>query len=75
MSEVVKTCVRYKAAVVEEDELDTGRRAVLNLGHTTAHALEVEPRLRQPPARRGGGAGLAGRLGGQRESCWDWTGR
>jgi 3-dehydroquinate synthetase len=41
MSEVVKTCVRYKAAVVEEDELDTGRRAVLNLGHTTAHALEV----------------------------------
>lgn len=41
LSEVVKTCVRYKAAVVEEDELDTGRRAVLNLGHTTAHALEV----------------------------------
>ena len=41
MSEVVKTCVRYKAAVVEEDELDAGRRAVLNLGHTTAHALEL----------------------------------
>jgi len=41
MSEVVKTCVRYKAAVVEEDELDAGKRAVLNLGHTTAHALEV----------------------------------
>ena len=41
LSQVVKTCVRYKAAVVEEDELDTGRRAVLNLGHTTAHALEV----------------------------------
>jgi shikimate kinase/3-dehydroquinate synthase len=41
LSEVVKTCVRYKAAVVQEDERDTGRRAVLNLGHTTAHALEV----------------------------------
>lgn len=41
MSEVVKTCVRYKAAVVEQDELDTGRRAVLNLGHTTGHALEL----------------------------------
>ncbi len=41
MSEVVKTCVRYKAAIVDEDELDTGRRAVLNLGHTTGHALEV----------------------------------
>jgi 3-dehydroquinate synthetase len=41
LSDVVKTCVRYKAAVVEEDELDAGRRSVLNLGHTTAHALEV----------------------------------
>jgi 3-dehydroquinate synthase len=41
LSEVVKACVRYKAAVVDEDERDTGRRAVLNLGHTTAHALEV----------------------------------
>jgi shikimate kinase/3-dehydroquinate synthase len=41
LSDVIKTCVRYKAAVVAEDELDTGRRAVLNLGHTTAHALEV----------------------------------
>ena len=50
LSEVIKTCVRYKAAVVEEDERDTGRRAVLNLGHTTAHALEVEPRLRASAA-------------------------
>jgi 3-dehydroquinate synthase len=41
LSEVIKTNVRYKAAVVAEDEFDTGRRAVLNLGHTTAHALEV----------------------------------
>jgi shikimate kinase / 3-dehydroquinate synthase len=41
LGEITKTCVRYKAAVVNEDEFDTGRRAVLNLGHTTAHALEV----------------------------------
>ena len=41
LSDVIKTSVRYKAAVVGEDELDTGGRAVLNLGHTTAHALEV----------------------------------
>lgn len=41
LSSLIKTCVRYKAAVVAEDERDTGRRAVLNLGHTTAHALEV----------------------------------
>ncbi|MBN1321804.1 MAG: 3-dehydroquinate synthase [Thermoleophilia bacterium] len=41
VSELVKRCVFYKADVVEEDERETGRRAVLNLGHTTAHALEV----------------------------------
>jgi shikimate kinase/3-dehydroquinate synthase len=41
MADLVKTCVVYKARVVEEDERDKGRRAVLNLGHTTAHALEV----------------------------------
>lgn len=41
MSRVIKANVRYKASVVAEDERDTGRRAVLNLGHTTAHALEV----------------------------------
>jgi shikimate kinase/3-dehydroquinate synthase len=38
---IVKDCIAYKARIVEEDEFDRGRRAVLNLGHTTAHALEV----------------------------------
>jgi 3-dehydroquinate synthase len=41
MSELVKRNVWFKASVVEEDELEHGRRAVLNLGHTTAHALEA----------------------------------
>ncbi|MFH1834365.1 MAG: 3-dehydroquinate synthase [bacterium] len=41
VGDLVKKCVAYKAGVVMEDERDTGRRAVLNLGHTTAHALEV----------------------------------
>lgn len=41
MGDLVKTCVAYKARIVEGDERDRGRRAVLNLGHTTAHALEV----------------------------------
>lgn len=40
LDEVVEHCVRYKAAVVEEDERESGRRAVLNLGHTVGHALE-----------------------------------
>jgi len=41
LSELVKVCVAYKADVVEDDEFDKGGRAVLNLGHTIAHALEV----------------------------------
>lgn len=41
LATVVKRCVMYKAKVVEEDERDQGMRAVLNLGHTTAHALEA----------------------------------
>jgi 3-dehydroquinate synthetase len=32
--------VEIKAAVVAEDEREAGRRAVLNAGHTVAHALE-----------------------------------
>ncbi len=41
VARVVRSCVAYKAGVVEEDERESGRRAVLNLGHTLAHALEV----------------------------------
>ncbi|MBX5470610.1 MAG: bifunctional shikimate kinase/3-dehydroquinate synthase [Thermoleophilaceae bacterium] len=33
-------CLRTKLRVVSEDERDDGRRQVLNLGHTIAHALE-----------------------------------
>lgn len=41
MSAVVASNVKYKAGVVEADERESGLRAVLNLGHTTAHALEA----------------------------------
>ena len=33
---------RAKAAIVAEDERETGRRALLNFGHTFGHALEAE---------------------------------
>jgi shikimate kinase/3-dehydroquinate synthase len=33
-------CLRTKLAVVAADERDGGRRQVLNLGHTVAHAIE-----------------------------------
>lgn len=38
---VVASC-RAKAAIVARDERETGDRALLNLGHTFGHALEVE---------------------------------
>lgn len=34
-------CCEIKADVVAEDELERGRRALLNLGHTFGHALEA----------------------------------
>ena len=40
LEEVVTRCVRAKAAVVAADERDTGRRLILNYGHTLGHALE-----------------------------------
>jgi shikimate kinase / 3-dehydroquinate synthase len=39
--EQVRRCAAYKAAVCFRDPFDRGERAVLNLGHTFAHALEA----------------------------------
>jgi shikimate kinase/3-dehydroquinate synthase len=33
-------CARTKLAIVAEDERDSGRRQLLNLGHTVGHAIE-----------------------------------
>jgi 3-dehydroquinate synthase len=42
LTDVVSRCVAIKARVVESDEREeTGRRAILNYGHTLAHALET----------------------------------
>jgi 3-dehydroquinate synthetase len=38
---VITEAIRVKVAIVEEDPYESGRRAVLNLGHTFGHALEV----------------------------------
>jgi 5-deoxy-5-amino-3-dehydroquinate synthase len=41
LEEQVAACAAIKAAVVTEDERESGRRMVLNYGHTLAHALEA----------------------------------
>ena len=38
---VLYTCCDIKRSVVEEDERDTGRRMILNFGHTIGHAYEL----------------------------------
>lgn len=37
---VIETCCKIKVAVVEQDETEQGRRAILNYGHTIGHAIE-----------------------------------
>jgi 3-dehydroquinate synthase len=37
---IIETCVKQKAAIVAEDERDTGKRRLLNLGHSFGHAIE-----------------------------------
>jgi len=41
-TEAIARAVAFKAGVVARDERESGERALLNLGHTFAHALEAE---------------------------------
>jgi 3-dehydroquinate synthase len=41
LSEITPLCIEHKAEVVRKDEKETGLRKSLNMGHTTAHALEL----------------------------------
>ena len=41
LGEVIFACARTKLEIVAADERDSGRRAVLNLGHTVGHAIEA----------------------------------
>src|SRR6059058_5196362 len=41
LDDAVAACVACKAAVVAGDERESGRRALLNYGHTLAHAVET----------------------------------
>jgi shikimate kinase/3-dehydroquinate synthase len=41
LTETIRTCCSIKAGIVSGDERESGRRAVLNYGHTVGHALEA----------------------------------
>jgi 3-dehydroquinate synthase len=44
---IVPRCIRAKAAVVHQDERESGVRQILNFGHTLGHALESATRYRR----------------------------
>lgn len=49
----VARCVELKASVVVADEREAGKRALLNYGHTLAHALEAAALARGVDVRHG----------------------
>ncbi|MBQ7450861.1 3-dehydroquinate synthase [bacterium] len=40
MIKIIKTCCELKAAVVRADEKESGKRRILNFGHTIGHGIE-----------------------------------
>ncbi|MGN0701905.1 MAG: 3-dehydroquinate synthase [Lentihominibacter sp.] len=40
IEEIIRRCVEIKAEIVEEDEFESGRRQILNFGHSIGHAYE-----------------------------------
>ncbi len=58
MEGIIQRCVAIKKKFVEEDELDTGVRQLLNFGHTIGHAIEKgDGFCGQPRAGSGQGNG------------------
>jgi 3-dehydroquinate synthetase len=46
LQDIVMRCCRLKAGIIEMDERErTGKRAILNFGHTVGHAIETATRL------------------------------
>ncbi|MGC1783843.1 MAG: 3-dehydroquinate synthase [Acidobacteriaceae bacterium] len=46
LTHAIEDSVKIKAAIVSADERESGRRMLLNLGHTVGHAIEAATRYR-----------------------------
>lgn len=66
LARVVARSCEIKAAVVREDERETGLRMILNFGHTIAHAIELDSHYRY----NHGEAVAIGMHGALLLSCW-----
>lgn len=47
VSQVIRRCCEIKAEVVADDERESGRRRILNYGHTVGHVLEAMGKYRK----------------------------
>jgi shikimate kinase/3-dehydroquinate synthase len=47
LAPIVRRAIEAKVRIVRDDERETGRRAILNLGHTLGHAVEAQGRYRK----------------------------
>ncbi|MEM7681725.1 MAG: 3-dehydroquinate synthase [Planctomycetota bacterium] len=66
LAQLIERNVRIKAAVVEQDERESGARAHLNFGHTFAHAIEACNRFLGRSALLHGEAVAVGMVGATR---------
>ena len=53
MGELIAKAAAIKAAIVQRDPFEKGERAKLNLGHTFAHAIEHEARVKRDDITHG----------------------
>jgi 3-dehydroquinate synthase len=60
LDNAIASACRIKAEIVEKDERESGRRRVLNLGHTLGHALEAATGYRRFTHGEAVGWGLIG---------------
>lgn len=68
---VIYNCCRIKAAIIEQDEKESGLREVLNYGHTLGHALETLSDYRSLVHGEAVAIGmvLAARISADRQHC------
>ncbi|MHB8718099.1 MAG: 3-dehydroquinate synthase [Candidatus Dormibacteria bacterium] len=72
LADTIRACCALKAAVVAADERESGRRAILNYGHTVGHAVEALTGFGNGPDHGEAvafGMRVAGRLSVAHQAC------
>ncbi len=70
LSELIYRSVKFKSSVVENDEKESGLRAILNFGHTVGHAIESSMKYKGISHGRAVSMGMVAALGISKEMGW-----